>query len=104
MDQDALGDVVSSAQVCSAHAAGFVAVSKAAFDNLAAPSQQTFPALASHTSPIGVGGVLGCRLTPPVAAAALGLGDVAANPQRLEAGEHGIAVVALVADDFAEIG
>src|ERR1700747_1789431 len=95
LHQQAFGDVQPATQVDSAHAAGVVAMSKAALEQLAAAAQESLAPLAANAAAVGIGGPLLRALVAPAAAAPSRLGDVGPNAQLLTSDEHRIAVVAL---------
>ncbi len=66
MDQLPLVDVVVLAQMRTPHAAGVVAVSEAAFHQLAAPPEQALAVIALHPPPIRVHRLLLAGFTLPV--------------------------------------
>jgi len=76
VDQQPLQNILSSAQGAASHSARLVAVGKAAFDELAASSQQLFAVVARHSALVGLNRLLLALLAFPVALAACFLAGI----------------------------
>src|SRR5207244_3651558 len=100
VNQYPLENIFVAAQMCAPHAAGVVEVRERAFDALAALPHQAPSAWPAHASTIAIDGRLRVWFFRPVASAAVRLGDVRPDADRLEVHHRLIAVIALVADDL----
>jgi hypothetical protein len=104
VDQQAFEDIRMPAQVSAAHPAGVVHVSERPFDVLPAATQEPLAAPPAHAAPIAVDGLLRLRRGRPVAAPAIGLGDVRPHADRVQVDHCLIAVTPPVGDEFGEDG
>src|ERR1019366_5543345 len=66
VDQPTLQNILMSAQGAAPHSARFVAVGKAAFDELSPPSQQLFAIISSYSALVGLHRLLLRLLSVPV--------------------------------------
>src|SRR5687768_4657685 len=99
VDQEALEDVVVTAQMHASHPAGFVQMRARALQPFPTQAQQAFAALAANATAVPIDRVPRLGLFLPAAAPALGLGDVAPHAYCFEIDELLVAVIPLVADD-----
>src|SRR5258708_38470448 len=105
MNQQTLENILSSVQGAASHPAGFVAMSKGSFDELASPPQQFLSIPAAHPLTVLINRLLLAPLAFPVSLAGLFLlRAISANFEFLELLKSFAAMVALVRNKFFNPG
>ena len=79
MDQQALEDVASTAQVQASHSAGVIHVGEGPFDEFGPAFLQPLAMRASEATSVRIHRGLGFFLVLPIASSTIGLRDMAAN-------------------------
>src|SRR5712691_6552398 len=93
VDEEPFEDVLVTTQVRPPHSAGVIDVGERALDVLTAPTHQLPAADSADAPPIAIHRSLRLGGRRPAAAAAIGLGDVAAHPDRAQIDQHLITVI-----------
>jgi hypothetical protein len=102
VDQQSLQDVGVPSEVHAAHPAGFVEMREGPSQAFAAGPQQTQASRPADAATIPIDRRPRLGLFLPVAAPAIGFGDVAPYADGFEIDERLIAVIPLVADDLLQ--
>ena len=88
MHEQPFANVVMSPQVHAAHPTGFIEVGTRSFQPLTALAQESLPACTANPPAVAVDGIPRVRMVVPVAAPAIGFGDITPHADRFEIDHH----------------
>src|SRR5262245_61587469 len=103
MHEQPFANVVMPPEVHAAHPTGFIEVGARPFQPLTALAQESLPACTANPPAVAVDGIPRVRMVFPVAAPAIGFGDITPHADRFEIDHHLITVIALVGDHFFDL-